>query len=277
MSKIIITHINPDLDAICSVWLLRKFDKDFTDASVVFVPAGETYQDIPADSDSNVVHVDTGHGEFDHHQTSDYTCAAELIFNKLKSRLKQLETDEALPRLIKVVKEIDHFKNCFWKEATSDYFEFFAEDILSGLKAASKADDSRVIGLGSLMLNGIYQSLKIKVEAEKEIENGWEFETKWGKAIACETGNGEVEKLGLKMGYKISVRKDDEVGILRIKARPENGIDLTDVSEKIKQKDPDASWFLHSSKRMFFNGSTKNPNFKKTTLQLNEVVEILKT
>lgn len=276
MPKLIITHLNPDLDAICSVWLLQKFDKDLASASVVFVPAGETYQGQPADSDPNIIHVDTGHGEFDHHQTSEYICAAELVFNKLKSKFKHLEKDEALLRLIKVVKEVDHFKNCFWKNATVDYFEFFIEEILSGLKVVGKADDNRVIELGTLMLDGTYQSLKIKVEAEEEIEKGREFETKWGKAVACETGNGEVEKLGLRMGYKITVRKDDGLGLLRIKARPEEEIDLTRIAEKIGKMDPGASWFLHPSKRMFFNGSTKNPRFRKTKLQLNEVIEIMK-
>lgn len=44
MSKIIATHFNPDLDAICAVWLLRKFGQGFEEAKVVFVPAGEVYK-----------------------------------------------------------------------------------------------------------------------------------------------------------------------------------------------------------------------------------------
>ena len=74
----------PDLDAISSVWLLKKFDSEFENAEVKFVPAGTTYQNKVVDSDPDVVHVDTGLGRFDHHQSEDRICAAELVFNYLK-------------------------------------------------------------------------------------------------------------------------------------------------------------------------------------------------
>jgi len=91
------------------------------------------------------------------------------------------------------------------------------------------------------------------------------------------------------MGYVLTVRKDPATGSVRVKARPRrrtNGkfpegvfenveVDLTPVYEKLKKMDPDATWFLHISKRMLLNGSSKNPNMKGSKITLDEVVEVL--
>ncbi len=52
-------------------------------------------------------------------------------------------------------------------------------------------------------------------------------------------------------------------------------IDLTPVYKKLSKMDPDATWFLHISKRMLLNGSSKNPSMKGSRLTLSEVVEVL--
>ena len=59
-NKVIVTHMFPDLDAICSVWLLKRFDPDFSEAEVKLIPAGTTYEDKPVDFDPDIVHTDTG-------------------------------------------------------------------------------------------------------------------------------------------------------------------------------------------------------------------------
>jgi hypothetical protein len=41
--------------------------------------------------------------------------------------------------------------------------------------------------------------------------------------------------------------------------------------------DPQATWFLHVSKKMLLNGSPKNPKMKPTKLPLNDIIEVLKT
>ena len=53
-------------------------------------------------------------------------------------------------------------------------------------------------------------------------------------------------------------------------------IDLTPVYEKVKELDPEASWFLHASKRMLLNGSSKNPEMRGSKLSLDEVIDVLK-
>ena len=77
--------MNPDLDAIASVWLLKRFgSRGWQEAEVKFVPAGKTYKDKKADSDPDVLHVDVGLGKLDHHQTGDENlCGAVLVFDYL--------------------------------------------------------------------------------------------------------------------------------------------------------------------------------------------------
>jgi hypothetical protein len=121
-----------------------------------------------------------------------------------------------------------------------------------------------------------------KVWAEKEIkEKGIEFNTKWGKGLGLESLNDSVVKLAQLMGYVVVIRKDPRKGYLRIKAKPnkndqEKGVDLTLACEKLSKMDPQATWFLHVSKKMLLNGSTKNPKMKPTKLSLNDIIGVLK-
>ena len=276
MAKIIVTHFNPDLDAISSVWLLRKFDQDFKDAKVVFVPAGETYKNIKVDEDEDFIHVDTGLGKFDHHQLKDKkTCAAKLVFNYLKLKRKELKENKELVQLIKVICEIDHFGEVLWPDASSDRYNFIVSELLDGLKQGGRLDDHGLIKFGSQCLEGIYSSLKIKVKAGKDLKEGYEFETKWGKAVGCLSENNEVLKLGQKMGYVLVVQKDAKTEHVRIKGRPDSKVDLTQAKEKLAKLDPEATWFLHISKKMLLNGSTKNIKMRASKLGLKKVIDVL--
>ena len=116
-----------------------------------------------------------------------------------------------------------------------------------------------------------------KVWAEEIIEtDGIKFKSQWGKAIAFETLNDAVLKVSQKMGYVVSVRKDPKKGYVRIKGLPGTSVDFTRSYETLKQKDPQATWFLHSSKKILLNGTTKNPDMRPTKLSLDKIIEVLK-
>src|SRR3989344_449769 len=207
--KIIVTHSSPDLDAITSAWLIKRFLPGWEDANIQFVPAGErvggafrlphtkndannpfsqstanirslserrqkdgfnpgqekkppfsSFSDgqtsrsdaIEIISGNEVIHVDTGLGPLDHHQTADTNvCAASLTFDYLK-RIKNSEFKiqnskrvkdrmEAVGRMVKVVVDVDHFREVFWKDAASDYHEFSLIGILDGLKIQKPDQD----------------------------------------------------------------------------------------------------------------------------------------
>ena len=297
--RIIVAHTSPDMDAITSVWLIKKFLPGWEDADVQFVPAGEAIGRTPEAGlkltdpvekmgTNLVIHVDTGLGPLDHHQTSsDKVCAASLTFDYvigvMNENIPEMNSDKlnALKRIVDVVVQVDHFKEVFWSDPTADYHEFSIIGILEGLKLEKPDQDKYYVEFVSQALNALLHQFENRIWAEKEIkENGIEFTTRLGKAIAFETINDSVIKLAQKMGYSLVVRKDPRKGYVRIKARPtkpgDKPTDLTLVYEKLKKINPEATWFLHISKKMLLNGTVKNPKMRPTKLSLSDIIEVLK-
>lgn len=274
--KTIVTHLHPDFDAVTSVWLIKRFYPDWKDAEITFVPAGSTLDDQKPDENPDIIHVDTGLGKFDHHQTDEYISATKKVFSFLAEN--QHISDhivEALERLVNHVTDIDHFAEINFPDPTSDYYLFTVSQIIEGMNNTQR-DGNKIMEHAFAILDSILQLLRNKIKAQEEIKKGFIFETKFGKSLAMETRNEETIKLGLKMGYGLVVRKDPEKGNIRIKTQPKKEFDLTQAYEKLKKLDPQATWFLHSSRHMLLNGSSKNPTSIPTTLPLKKVIEIIK-
>ncbi len=297
--KYIVTHTSPDMDAITSVWLLKKFLGGWDKAEVKFVPAGDRLLPLPKNDSfeyaiekkgkDEYIHVDTGMGPLDHHQTkSDKVCGASLTFDFVKKGLTEVKPSinkeklEALERIVNFVVEVDHFKEIFRPEPLADYHDFSVVNILDGLKLLRPNQDTFYVDYICDCLDAILHDFENKIWAEKEIKDmGIEFKTKWGKGLGIESINDSVIKLAQIMGYVVVVRRDPRKGYVRIKARPnekdKDGIDLTLAHEKLSKMDPNATWFLHVSKKMLLNGTPKNPKMKPTKLKLNDIMEVLKS
>ncbi len=250
-------------------------------------------------AEAEAIHVDTGMRSLDHHQIADdNVCSTSLAFDYVLENNKSLANDEnkveALKRIVEFTVDDDHFQEVFYVNPTADIYNFSIVSLIHGIKLLYPKDDTSCFNFGMDALDAAYHYFENLVWAEHEIaEKGIRFDTKWGKSLAIETLNDTVMKLGQTMGYVLTVRKDPESGNVRIKARPKKriannderitnneifedvDIDLTPVYEKLTKMDPDASWFLHISKRMLLNGSSKNPSMKGTKLTLSEVVEVL--
>jgi len=327
--KIVVTHSSPDMDAITSVWLIKRFLPGWEDAEVKFVPAGErlvnqrlasssknkklnassyTLDAIEKIDEDEVIHVDTGLGPLDHHQTaSDKVCAASLTWDFVRRRKtenrgqrsedgrqkteKEKDREEAVSRIVKVVVDTDHFKEVFWPNPTDDHYEFSVGAVLDGLKLAKPNQDEYYVDFIRECLDAILHEFENRIWAEEEIaKNGVKFKTRFGRGIGFETINDSVIKLSQKMGYVVVVRKDPRKGYVRIKARPKRlvnqrlakrytldaDIDLTLAYERLKKMDPQATWFLHIGKKMLLNGSAKNPKMRPTRLGLEEIIGVLK-
>lgn len=271
--KTIVTHIGPDCDAITSVWLVKTFLPGWEEAAYAFVPAGKTLEGKPPDNNPEIVHVDTGFGKFDHHQTNADTCAAKLVYEAVKA---EHGPDPALERLVAVVNDIDHFREVFYPNPTADFWNLGLEAQIDGWRLLYADEPIKIVELGMSALDGIYKQFQNKVWAEKELkEKGVEFETKWGKGIGVETTNDDVVHMAQKMGYNIAVRKDPKKGYLRIKCLPIEDIDLEPLYDRLKRQEPDATWFLHASHHMVLNGSSKNPDFRPTKKTLAEIIAVI--
>jgi len=274
--KTIVTHMSPDLDAIASVWLLRTFYPDCFDALVEFVPAGQTLEGRPADDNPNIIHVDTGMGKFDHHQSNEYTCASQKIFLFLKEKhyLKPQQV-EPLERMVDVITSFDHFGEASLPDADADIYDFMYIGILDGLKMLYQ-DDAKILQLGSELLNGLLQTFSNKVFAQSEIKRGLVFTSSWGKTLALETDSEEAVRLAQKSGFEMVVRKGKKHGHIRVKLLPSKKKTLKNLYDILVKKDPKATWFYHASGHMILNGSTKNPNSIPSTLHLADIVSMIK-
>lgn len=297
--KIIVTHTSPDWDAITSVWLLKKYLPGWQGAQVRFVPAGQKLNgmqvvvreagDDPIErvEDNEIIHVDTGMGPLDHHQTQDSNvCGASRTWDYIQAEFKKAkdkmtpEHKEAISRIVKIVVDTDHFKEVYWPDAASDIYEFSLLGLMEGLKYYKQGNDAYYFEFGTECLNAMVANFENRIWAEREIaEKGIKFETKYGKAIGFETINDTVLKLSQKMGYVLVVRKDPRKGYVRIKTLPaqgENkGADLTNAYNQLSKMDPDATWFLHVSKKMLLNGTPKNPKMIPTKLSLTQIIKVL--
>jgi len=296
--KIIVTHTMPDLDAVTSVWLIKRFLQDWSEADLQFVPAGsrlknakpgeEVEEAIEKIGENEVVHVDTGMGPLDHHQIkSDQVCGASRTWDFVRSESemfkdpersdKIIEKEEAISRMVQVVVDVDHFKEVFRPDPLADYQDFSIVNVLDGLKLLKPDSDSFYVEFMLTALDGLLRDFENKIWAENEIErNSIEFESEWGKGMGLETINDDVIKTAQLRGYAVVVRKDPRKGYVRIKANPKFPVDLTNTYEQLKKMDPDATWFLHVSKKMLLNGTPKNPKMVPTKLNLEKIINILK-
>lgn len=300
--KIIVTHASPDWDAITSVWLIKRFLPNWENAKIMYVPAGERIKgsklQVPDNNeahaieqigDDEVMHVDTGMGPLDHHQTSDLqVCGATRTWDFVK---KQHEGGEkwflkadAIERIVNIVLLDDHFQEVYWGEPAADYHEFSFFGLLEGIKYQKPGDDDFYTVFGMECLDALVYTFENRAWAEKEIkEKGIEFETRFGKGLGVETMNDTILKLSQKMGYTVVIRKDPRSGFVRIKTLPEKmegklekSVDFTLVSEQLRKMDPDATWYLHVSKKMLLNGTSKNPKMIPTKLSLQQIIDVVK-
>lgn len=300
--KIIVAHASPDWDAIGAIWLVKKYLAGWQDATVEFVPAGQRSERIKNVEDisetdpiivvgeDEIIHVDTGLLPLDHHQTSDKSvCATSKTWEYVQKVVAQTGTKmtdehkEAVSRIVAIIVQIDHFREVFWENPTADYHEFSLIGVMEGLKYGNPDKDQFYVDFGIQALNALIHEFENRIWAEREIkERGVTFTLQSGqKGIGYETVNDTVIKLSQKMGYLLVVRKDPRKGYVRIKLRPETSkeddLDLTKAYEKLKKADPDATWFLHISKKMLLNGTPKNPKMVPTKLTLDQLIDVLKS
>lgn len=284
--KVIVTHHAPDLDAIGSSWLLKKFDvQHHADAKFTFVNPGEQLSaaaaaELEVTDLSNITHVDTGLGKFDHHQADrgkQFISATSLVYDYLCQLHPDLTTDRPLKLLVDIITEIDHFGEIHWPDPANHRYSFMLQQIILGLEFIEYHDDDSQLHFGFTCLEGVYSALKQQIKAEAILEeSAYHFKIKVGQAVAVETRNDETIKLAQKQGFQLVIRKDPERGHIRIKARPDSDIELKPLYNKIKTLDTKGTWFYHQSGKMLINGTKKHLSQIPSPLSLDQIVQLVK-
>ena len=176
--------------------------------------------------------------------------------------------------MVDFASEVDNARDLKWPEANTVRYDFYLQGIIAGIRGMAGSDEE-TMDYGMKGLDAILHNLKNRIRAEKEIKEGTEFETPWGKALAIKTGNESVLWEGEKKGYCLVIKKDPETGGVRIYSRWDNRVDLTKAYRQFKKKNPEADWFLHASKKLLLNQATSK-KMKPTKLSLEEIIKVLK-
>ncbi len=273
--KRIVAHHSPDIDAIASIWLIHRHLPRWKNAPVELVSAGRTLNDMVVDSDPDTIHVDTGMGRFDHHDTPEFTSATRRVFDYLvqEGHIKEQEHD-ALERIVDVVTRYDHFHEAELEDADDDMHLFSLAYIIFGLRTnATKAQE--LIQLGEDALDGILQYMKSKVHAEHIIEKGFTTNTKWGKTLVLETDNDRAMKVAFIKGYDMVIRYSPSYKNVAFKLHPKNPKTLKKLHAYFVKNDAQAQWFYHASGRVLLNASTRDTKEMVTKFSLKELLQLV--
>jgi len=265
--------------------MLKRFDSQhYASAKIAFVNPGETIDFEETEKlgfqQHDVTHVDTGFGEFDHHQPDrghQFISATSLTYDHICKIHPELKDNKALEEISAFITQIDHFKEIFWPEPDNSRYSFMIHELIKGIEYSDPHNDDSQMQFGLQCLDSAYGVLTQKIKAEEIIEtDGQPFELSVGKCLGLETSNDETIKLAQKQGYMVVVRKDPKLGNIRIKARPDSNLDLKPIADQLAQVDPKAHWFYHPSGKMLINGSKKHRSQKASTLPLAEIIGMLK-
>lgn len=272
--KKIVTHTNPDLDAVTSAWLIRRFLPGWEKAQVEFATADQKANDGPDE-----LWVDVGRGKLDHHHTGEYLSATRLVWEyvqeaRTKQPFNERET-EALEELVEVVTQVDNARDLHWPEVGEFRYYLTLHTLIDGLRGVGESDE-QVVELAMRALDAAFWQFKNKIHADRELAAGQEFETSWGKAIGLVSSNKQVLWLGEAKGYVLVLITDPVTGAARMYARPDSTVDLTMAYNKLREADPAADWFLHAGKKLLLNSSSVNPDMRPTKLTIKNIIRILK-
>lgn len=263
MSKTLVTHINPHLDDIVGIWLFKKNNQQFSDASVEFISAS---RDADSGSEEKTF-IGTGGGRFDEHKEGLNTCAGSLVFDYLKEKslIPELEV-KALEKLIEWNLLVDTGK------ANSSEFDEFSVQSFIRTKDSSVETSKKSVELGIEVLDRILEVLKRKEQSKIDWEKAVEFESKFGKGYAVESETVDREFCREKDG-DLYLMVDPKYNSVQYFSHEK---DLEEIYKRVKELDPEASWFLHQSHHMVICGSSSAPDSKPTKLSMDQLIEATK-
>lgn len=267
--KTLVTHINPHLDDIASIWLFKKFHPDFKEAKIDFISASRDQAE--KEESEEKIFLGTGGGKFDEHKEGLETCAGSLVFEYLneKGYIPQDEiTQKALEKLVEWNKLVDTGK------APNSEFDEFSVQAFIRCKDSTCENSLASVELGINILNRILLVLKRKQQSYLDWEKRVEFETKFGKTVAVVSETVDREFCREQGGDLFLMYNPKHKSVQFF--TPSFEIDLEPIYLTLKSIDPKASWFLHQSHHMVICGSASAPDSKPSKLNFEQLIEAVK-
>lgn len=268
--KKLITHINPHLDDIAAIWLLKKFYPGFKAAKVEFISAGEGNKGLAESED--LIYIGVGRGRFDEHKGDLADCATSLAWKFLlqenlgpKDEVEKLSLDEIVHWV--TMGDLGKLGNDTWGD--------FSVPAFIRPSGNSPETSLRSIDLGGEILEMILVVQKRKQRSLKDWGKRIEFTSKFGKTYAIESPFINRAFCNSQDG-KVYLMYDPDGKSVQYYT-PKYDIDLEPIYKKLMEIDGLASWYLHQSHHMVICGSGSAPDSKPTKLTFKQLVEVLKT
>ncbi len=259
--KTLVTHINPHLDDICAMWLFRKFDPEFKEANLEFISASRN-----SDETTDKIYVGTGGGQFDEHKEGLDTCAGTLVYKYLKEK-GFIKNQKGLEKLVEWNQLIDT-----GKAAKNQIDEFSIQAWIRPLDGNAESS-KKAVELGEEILNRLLEVLSKKEQSLIDWEKRIEFESKFGKSFAVTSETIDRAFCKQQEG-DLFLMHDPKYNSVQFYS---DSADLEPIYIKVKELDPEASWFLHQSHHMVICGSGSAPDSTPTKLSLEELIEVAKS
>ncbi len=215
------------------------------------------------DRDPEIIHVDTGHGRFDHHAAADHNLSAtELVRRAIASE------EPVLQRIARAVTLLDH---ALASGGTGP--DICA--LIEGYNALYPQSPEAVASAMFANFDAWYAHEAKQARLEAAFAQRIEFETPWGLGIAMESDDGGSSRLAYGAGAVLYAYRDGK-GNMGIAAKSRSQVNLSQVLRELKRIDLDADWFLHPSKRLLLCGTPKSPPRVPSKLSLEELAGVLR-
>jgi hypothetical protein len=266
--KTLVTHLRPHLDDICAIWLFKKYQPDFKEAKIEFVPLSTTALEETDDR----IFLGTGRGRFDEHKGDVEDCATSLVWKFLvkdgfapkdESEFKAQEVLVEWSRLIDL-----------GRAPLQEFGEFSVQAFIRP-KEEDEKSSLKAVEMGDWILDQILDRLIDKQLDLKDWKDHIGFTTKFGKSYAVKSdtiGRPFCKEQGGDL-FLIYKPKNGNVQYFT----PSMEIDLEPIYKKLKELEPKSNWYLHQSHHMVLSGPTSKTDGDQTKLTFEQLIEAAKS
>lgn len=267
-----VTHLKPHLDDVCAVWLFRRYQPEFKNARVEFVPYSKSraLEEETADR----IFLGTGGGKFDEHKGDLEDCATSLVWKYLKQTGYAPSEDlefQALAELVEWSRLID-----LGEAPQSEFGEFSVQSFIRPREDTQEAS-LKAVEMGSWILDQILGRLRDKQQGMKDWQKHVEFSSRFGLSYAVQS-EAIDRPFCRERGGKLFLIYSTERGVQFF--TPGTDIDLEPLHKKLTETEPDADWYLHQSHHIILSGSSAasaEDRNRKTKLSFQQLVEVIKS
>lgn len=267
----LVTHARPHLDDVAALWLLQRFHPGMGQLPIQFIPISPNAK---SEISETALAVGIGRGQFDEHKGDIGECAASLVWKWLVEQPSVELSDirkSALSRMVEWVRQEDlgQLNHVAWREWSITI-------PIENYWTVTNGDNQQVYELGAKILDGALVYFEGLAQLDEDWKAHQEFSTQWGAAVALESSAAGVSQRVYGSGAVLVVQIDPQNGSRQFRADAGKGVDLTEIYEKLRLMEPDASWFLHHSKQLLLCGSRSATVFTPSKLTLSEMIDLVK-